>query len=82
MQSTSPTVSTCREDSEQLLSPTETALIIGIDQRTLANWRVAGRGPRFTKMGRNVRYTRAAVQEFIHSNTFSNTREAAQAQGV
>lgn len=35
-----------------------------VTTRTLANWRAAGRGPSFTKIGRSVRYSVEDVEAY------------------
>ncbi|WP_374029804.1 helix-turn-helix transcriptional regulator [Bdellovibrio bacteriovorus] len=40
---------------------------------TLANWRVAGKGPKFTKIGREILYRRSDVEAYEESQTASST---------
>lgn len=40
----------------RLLRPADMAARIGVPVGTLANWRCDGRGPRYLKVGRHVRY--------------------------
>lgn len=40
----------------RLLRPVDVATRIGVPVGTLANWRCDGRGPRYLKVGRHVRY--------------------------
>ena len=40
----------------RLLRPLDVAARIGVPVGTLANWRCDGRGPRYLKVGRHVRY--------------------------
>jgi hypothetical protein len=42
---------------------------------TLAEWRCKGTGPRFVKLGNRVRYTPAALAEFIEANSGASTSE-------
>ena len=63
---------------DQLLTPQQTADLLGVEVDTLAKWRT-GRGcegPAFVKLGRSVRYQRRTLQSFIEANTFNNTVEA------
>lgn len=46
-----------------------------ISVRTLQNWRTEGKGPRFLKIGRLVRYRRSALDEFIQSSERQSTSE-------
>lgn len=57
----------------QLLNNDEAADMLGISRRTLPIWRVQGRGPRFVKIGRLVRYELAELNAWIESNTHANT---------
>jgi hypothetical protein len=47
-------------------SPTA-AQIIGCAPRTLPNWRAQGRGPRFIRVGRLIRYRIADLEEYLAS---------------
>ena len=40
---------------------------LGVSRSTLQSWRYAGRGPRFIKLGRMVRYR--VADEFLRANT-------------
>lgn len=52
--------------SGDVLIPKEVAAEYRLAERTLANWRAKGEGPRFLKLGkRAVRYRRADVEAFI-----------------
>ncbi|MEU0218940.1 helix-turn-helix domain-containing protein [Streptomyces sp. NPDC006265] len=54
---------------EVKLSPRQVADELGVSTRTLANWRWAGVGPRYTKLGDGrtspVRYRRADVDAWL-----------------
>lgn len=45
----------------EYLSPREAAALLGVSLRGLENLRRAGRGPAFVRVGRAVRYPRAAL---------------------
>lgn len=47
------------------LSTHELAAILGIRRDTLAHWRCEGRGPKFMRVGRTVRYTHEDVERFL-----------------
>ncbi len=55
-------------DAFGLLSPADLSALIGVDERTLAVWRVGRRGPDFVKLGRAVFYRRADVNAWIELN--------------
>lgn len=50
---------------EALFRPTEVAELLGVPVATLANWRCAGKGPPFLKIGRHVRYRPGDVDAWI-----------------
>lgn len=49
------------------LGEEETAYILGYSRKTLQAWRAQGRGPRYTKYGRSIRYPEDALIEFQKS---------------
>lgn len=54
-----------------LLTPEQTANILGVSRATLTAWRCTRRveGPKYVKVGRLVRYSASEVQRFILGNT-------------
>jgi predicted site-specific integrase-resolvase len=59
---------------EQLYSPKEAALILGIHEHTLYKWRAAGDGPpylRFSATGR-VRYERESLWAWVQERQSSH----------
>jgi excisionase family DNA binding protein len=42
---------------------------LGVSRSTLQSWRYAGRGPRFIKLGRLVRYRSTDVDAYLQANT-------------
>lgn len=50
---------------KQALTEVEVEQIFGLKQRTLQQWRFLGRGPRYVKAGRNVRYMVADIENFL-----------------
>lgn len=75
------------EELTDLLLPGEAAAMLGVSEKTLANWRIADAGPSYMRLtpgefGR-VRYFRASVQRFIEEERkLMDTKEAALAIGV
>jgi DNA-binding transcriptional regulator YiaG len=59
-----------------LLSPPDLASLLGVDERTLAAWRVQRRGPDFVKLGRSVFYRRPDVSKWIDLNVSPTDRAA------
>lgn len=64
-----------------LLSEEAAARFLGVTKRTLKQWRQDGRGPRFVKVGRSVRYRMTDLEAFVESHTFTNTTEARNSSG-
>lgn len=62
--------------SDSLLSPHGAATVLKLSVYTLADMRCKGTGPRFTKVGRLVRYRMSDLQAWLDSRTFTNTSEA------
>lgn len=48
-----------------MLDDVELAELIGSSPKTARNWRAKGEGPAYVKLGRLVRYTPAAIREFL-----------------
>lgn len=42
---------------------------LGVSRATLQSWRYNGRGPRYIKVGRLIRYRNADVEAFLRANT-------------
>ena len=61
-------------ENKQLLSTEELAELLGVHPATLATWRHEGRGPKFVKVGKVVRYRRGEIDAFLDSNTHTSTR--------
>lgn len=61
--------------NQNLLSPAQTAEILGVTIGTLAVWRCTARYPlSFVKIGRRVKYRLADINSFIE-NSVSNLSE-------
>jgi predicted site-specific integrase-resolvase len=61
----------------ELMSQHELAALLDINAATLANWRSAGRGPRYVKLGGKVKYRKLDVEAFINSSVRQSTTQAA-----
>lgn len=66
-------------DARIVLTNKEAARKLGISHRTLEDWRLTNRGPRFVKLGRLVRYRLNDLLDFMDRNSFMNTAQAAAA---
>jgi excisionase family DNA binding protein len=54
--------------SELIDEPT-LASRLGVSRSTLQSWRYNGRGPRFIKLGRMVRYRTTDIDAYLRANT-------------
>jgi predicted DNA-binding transcriptional regulator AlpA len=52
---------------KKYLEPNDVHVLYGISEKTLANWRSQGRGPRYLKIGRLVRYAMADLEDWERS---------------
>ncbi len=52
----------------QILTETEVAEILRCTKAALRRWRREGRGPRFIRVGRLIRYRLSDVEEFLEKN--------------
>lgn len=58
-----------------LLPTPEAASYLRLSPRTLENWRVRGRGPRYVKLGDQVRYVRGDLDAWVDENTRISTSD-------
>jgi excisionase family DNA binding protein len=58
--------------SKALIDEAALAARLGVSRSTLQSWRYSGRGPRFIKLGRMVRYRVADVDAYLSANTHGN----------
>lgn len=61
---------------EDLLTPEQLAEWLQVSPEKLANDRYLGRGPRFIRVGRKIRYARPDVITYLEGNTFTRTDTA------
>ncbi|WP_423415665.1 helix-turn-helix domain-containing protein [Hyphomicrobium sp. B1] len=61
--------------AEHFLTPDQAAALIGLSPRTMARFRLSGTGPRYSRVGRRVRYTRADINAWVESRKFGSTSE-------
>lgn len=59
----------------QLVETALAAELLGIELRTLENWRSQGRGPRYIKVGSRVRYRVADLIDYIELNCHGHTSD-------
>jgi hypothetical protein len=49
----------------QMLKEKQTAEMLEVSKAALRKWRREGRGPQFTRLGRCIRYSLRAIEEFL-----------------
>lgn len=59
-----------------LLTTREAAEYLSLQPCTLEQYRWTGRGPRFVRLGRTIRYRQADLDTFLDARVFSSTTEA------
>ena len=70
------------ESAPALLVCDAAAKYLGIAPRTLANWRCAGDGPPFYRIGSAIRYRLNDLDEWLAARRFRNTGEADASQAA
>jgi predicted DNA-binding transcriptional regulator AlpA len=60
---------------ERLLTPKEAADFLRLSMSWLAKSRMRGDGPPYSKLGRSIRYTEAALLQWMESNLRLSTSE-------
>lgn len=53
----------------QYLTTKEAARVVGLAPNTLAKLRMSGKGPKYAKNGRTVRYTPAWLKDWMEART-------------
>jgi len=61
------------EHKSYALTDTEVAQQLGLSVATLRAWRLKGKGPRFVRFGRAVRYLAVDVERFVEASVWSLT---------
>jgi len=62
--------------TDELFDTDAVARYAGLSPVTLRKWRMTGAGPRFVRLGRSVRYRKAAVDAFLEGREYTTTAEA------
>ncbi|MBI3439222.1 MAG: helix-turn-helix domain-containing protein [Proteobacteria bacterium] len=62
-------------NADRLLTPNQVATRLHVKTRTLANWRVSGKGPPYRKIGGLVRYSEGEVDAWVLSRRRRSTSE-------
>lgn len=63
------------KNHNKFLNTKEAADFLDLKQNTLEVWRTLGKGPKFLKIGRAVRYRVQDLEEYIDKNIWSSTSE-------
>lgn len=51
--------------TDRLLTPADVSELLSVSEKTLAHWRLNGNGPKYTKLGRAIRYRPTDVDAFV-----------------
>ena len=57
-----------RSDTTRALTEREVAELLGLSVATLRAWRHRGKGPRFLRLGRSVRYLPSDLADFVRAS--------------
>ena len=60
-------------DTTRALTEREVADMLGLSVATLRAWRHRGKGPRFLRLGRSVRYLPSDVGDFVRTSAVDTT---------
>ncbi len=60
----------------ELVNERDAAAFLAKPQRTLGQWRYLGKGPKYAKVGRYVRYRRSDVEAWFDAQTVTPGRVA------
>jgi predicted DNA-binding transcriptional regulator AlpA len=63
--------------TSNFLNTTQAANFLGLKPVTLEVWRCYGKGPRFARFGRAVRYRLSDLENYITASTHQHTSESA-----
>ena len=63
------------QPATNLLTTPQAAEYLGLKPGTLEVWRVQGRGPKFCRLGRAIRYRIPALETYISEGEISSTSE-------
>lgn len=60
---------------DSLITPATLAMALCTTERTLSEWRITGRGPKYIRAGRRALYRPEAVDEWLLSQERESTAE-------
>lgn len=64
---------------DEYLTAAEVGVKVRKSEAALAQWRYLGRGPKFIKLGRNIRYRASDVEAWLDQRTVQRTGEPGSA---
>jgi hypothetical protein len=64
----------------QMLDEIEVARVLAVSVAALRRWRREGRGPRFARLERCIRYDLRAVERFLAENSSNNQTQSPQTE--
>lgn len=67
-------LSLMRPNDKQWWSNDELADLFGVPLLTVRKWRAEGTGPKGVRLGRHVRYSRAAIDEWVEQRSRAQVR--------
>ncbi len=67
-------------DTTRALTEREVANLLGLSVATLRAWRHRGKGPRFLRLGRSVRYLPSDLADFVRASAV-DTRSVSSSDG-
>ncbi len=67
-------------DTTRALTEREVAELLGLSVATLRAWRHRGKGPRFLRLGRSVRYLPSDLDDFVRASAV-DTRSVSSSDG-
>ncbi len=62
--------------NKEWLDPKEAAAHMGFKSKTLDNWRSEGKGPKYSRVGRSIRYHVSDLDNFMKSSQIATSNAA------
>jgi predicted DNA-binding transcriptional regulator AlpA len=64
-----PVVTSVMADDDEIKTSNEVADRLKIKPKTLSEWRSAGKGPKFFRVGRTIRYRESEIRSWLESQS-------------
>lgn len=61
--------------SRPLVTTPRAAELLGVSPKTVEDWRLKGRGPRFIRLGKAIRYSMKDLEDFVAASVASSTSD-------